>query len=164
MLCPFATSIVQTTIIRHIGEPYLCFLNRNINNTDFWWSSCVGEHELRYPTLGECRKGASSEATPLLLSLLFVLFPLFRLLGSATSSWRESLVTRQLNHFQTYIYGWSQKHCNNPMLRSPPFAHRLWLTRLTLTYHTYLLQTNVVFICRYGPRLPIFRKHAKTEL
>lgn len=32
--CPFATSI-HTTIIRHTGEPYFCFFNRNINNTHF---------------------------------------------------------------------------------------------------------------------------------
>ena len=62
------------------------------------------------PTLKECRQGASSEATPLLVSLLS---PLFRLSGSATLSWWESLLTRQLNHFLTYIYGWSQTHCKN---------------------------------------------------
>ena len=44
--CPFATSI-HTTIIRHIGEPYFCFFNRNINNTHFWWVSYVREREPR---------------------------------------------------------------------------------------------------------------------
>ena len=91
-------------------------------------------------------------------------FPLSRLSSSATSLWSESPVTRQLNHFQTKVYGWSQMHCNKRNLGSPNFPHCPWLTSPTLTYHTYFLRTKLPFISRYGPGFPIVGQHFKAEL
>ena len=128
----------------------MCINGKIWNLQGLWSVRC--STGLQYDTKGRTPPVFTSPSPDFVLQLAFCL-PLFRLSSSATSSWWESPVTHQLNHFQTYIYGWSQTHYNKPMLRSRQFLLRSRLTRPTLTYHTYFLRTNISHF-QIWPKIP----------